>query len=57
VLGSGVGAQSTAPGPAENAAPWWEQWCDIYEIIVPSQPWYDLCFLKTFLQELSPNLA
>jgi len=25
-----------------SAAPWWRKWCDIYNVIVLSQPWFDL---------------
>ena len=38
VPSSGVGAQS--------AAPWWGQWCCIYDFIVLSRPWYDLLFFE-----------
>jgi len=40
--------------PAENAAPWCEQWCYIYVVIVLNEPLYGL---KDLFQELSSNLA
>jgi len=43
---SDVGAQSAAPGPNRYPAPWCGQWCNIYDVIVLSQPWYDLLFYE-----------
>jgi len=30
----------------ENAAPWCGQWCCIHDVIMLSQPWYDLLFFE-----------
>ena len=40
---------------AQNAAPWWGQWRDIYDVIVLSEPWYDLLFFEDLFQGLSTN--
>ena len=47
-LPSSARAQPAAPGPsvAENAVPWCVQWGYIYDVIVLSQPSYDLLFFE-----------
>jgi len=53
----GVGAQSAAPGPSKKCHSWWGQWCDINDVIVLSQPWYDLLIFEDLFARTSAKFS